>query len=500
MNLNRLPVLALVGRPNVGKSTLFNRLVRQRSAIVHDLPGVTRDRNYGEAEWYGRKFLAIDTGGFEPDSDAPLKKQVQQQTRLAIEEADVILFLCDGKGGLNPLDRDAVQLLRKVDKPVFFAVNKVDTQAKTAGLYEFYGLGLEEVFPLSAEHGLGLSELMERVVAAFPAELKNGGAETADGEEPQARPLSLAVVGRPNVGKSTLVNRLLGYERSVVDAAPGTTRDALDSPFSLDGEQTILVDTAGIRRKARIADRVERYSVIRSLGSVDRGDLVIYLLDGPEGVTSQDAQILAYAFQRGKGLILAVNKWDQVPLEQRDARKYREEVYYKLAFVDFAPVVFISALTGRGVPKLTAAVKSVADSHQRRIQTSALNQALRAIFARNAPPLWRDKPVKFFYATQTGSRPPRFTLFVNTPEGISASYERYLIHHLRQAVNLEGTPIKLVMRGRRDEEAGSSSRSRSSRARGRRQETRGRRQEAAGSRRHTAGPSTGLRAGRRKKR
>jgi GTP-binding protein len=529
----RMPVLALVGRPNVGKSTLFNRLVRQRSAIVHDVPGVTRDRNYGEAEWYGRKFLAIDTGGFEPDSDTPLKKQVQQQTRLAIEEADVILFLCDGKSGLNPLDRDAVELLRKVDKPVFFAVNKVDTQAKTAGLYEFYGLGLEEIFPLSAEHGLGLSDLMERVVAAFPAELKNGGAETADGDEPQARPLSLAVVGRPNVGKSTLVNLLLGYERSVVDAAPGTTRDALDSPFNFDGEQTILVDTAGIRRKARIADRVERYSVIRSLGSVDRGDLVIYLLDGPEGVTSQDAQILAYAFQRGKGLILAVNKWDQVPLEQRDARKYREEVYYKLAFVDFAPVVFISALTGRGVPKLTAAVKSVADSHQRRIQTSALNQALRAIFARNAPPLWQGKPVKFFYATQTGSRPPRFTLFVNKPEGFSASYERYLIHHLRQAVNLEGTPIKLVMRGRREEEAGSPSRSnRSNRSRGQAGGERqkappkrladqplaeggrsarlraGRRpfdkaqgrQEAGGRRRKTRDPSTGLRAGRRKKR
>jgi GTP-binding protein len=518
----RLPVLALVGRPNVGKSTLFNRLVRQRSAIVHDLPGVTRDRNYGEAEWYGRKFLAIDTGGFEPDSDTPLKKQVQQQTRLAIEEADVILFLCDGKGGLNPLDRDAVELLRKVDKPVFFTVNKVDTQAKTAGLYEFYGLGLEEIFPLSAEHGLGLSDLMERVVAAFPVELKNGDAETEEeDDEPQARPLSLAVVGRPNVGKSTLVNLLLGYERSVVDATPGTTRDALDSPFSLDGEQTILVDTAGIRRKARIADQVERYSVIRSLGSVDRGDLVIYLLDGPEGVTSQDAQILAYAFQRGKGLILAVNKWDQVPLEQRDARKHREEVYYKLPFVDFAPVVFISALTGRGVPKLTAAVKSVADSHQRRIQTSALNQALRAIFARNAPPLWRGKPVKFFYATQTGSRPPKFTLFVNTPEGFSASYERYLIHHLRQAVNLEGTPIKLVMRGRRDEEAGGSSRSKhSSRSRGQaggpsaglrageRQETGGRRpfdkaqgrQETRGRRQKARGPSTGGRAGRRRKR
>jgi GTP-binding protein len=450
---DRLPVLALVGRPNVGKSTLFNRLTHQQKAIVHDLPGVTRDRNYGEAEWYGRKFLVIDTGGFEPDAKTPLKKQVQEQTRLAIEEADAILFIFDGKSGLHPLDEDAVNLLRKVTKPVLFAVNKIDTQAKEKGLYEFYALGLTEIFPVSAEHGLGVSEIMERIAQAFPQEPKETEAEPEEENATETTPLALAVVGRPNVGKSTLVNRLLGYERSVVDAEPGTTRDALDSPFTLAGEPFTLIDTAGIRRKARIADRIERYSVIRSLGSVDRGDVVVYLIDASEGVTSQDAQILAYVAQRGKGLVLAVNKWDAMIAENKDPRRYREEVYYKLAFVDFAPVVFISAATGDGVSKLMAAVKSVAFAYRRRIATSPLNQAVRAIFARNAPPLARGKPVKFFYATQVRSRPPTFALFVNFPQGVGAGYERYLVHQLRSALGLEGAPIRLVLRGRRDDEA-----------------------------------------------
>jgi GTP-binding protein len=453
----RLPVLALVGRPNVGKSTLFNRLTRQRKAIVDDFPGVTRDRNYGAAEWQGREFLVVDTGGFEPDAGTPLKKQVQEQTKVAIEEADAILFLFDGKNGLHPLDREAVDLLRKVAKPVLFAVNKIDTQAKENGLYEFYALGLDEIFPLSAEHGLGLSEVVERVVASFPEDLKEAeaeaGEEPAEEEEAEAEaPLALAVVGRPNVGKSTLVNCLLGYERSVVDATPGTTRDALDTPFISGGEPYTLVDTAGIRRKARIADRVERYSVIRSLNSVERGDLVIYLIDGPEGVTSQDAQILAYAAQRGKGLILVVNKWDLVVPGCRDVRTYSQEVYRKLAFVDFAPLVFISAATGYGVHKIRAAVKNVAAAYRRRITTSALNQALRAIFARNPPPLAQGKPVKFFYGTQVRSRPPTFALFVNFPKGITAGYERYLVHQMRRDLGLEGAPIRLVIRGRREDE------------------------------------------------
>jgi len=443
-----LPILAVVGRPNAGKSTLFNRLTRERKAIVDDLPGVTRDRNYGEVEWYGKRFLLIDTGGFEPDPETELRRHIQEQSRLAMEEADVILYLFDGKAGLNPLDRDAVKLLRRVEKPVFFAVNKIDTQSKEAALYEFYALGLNEIFPLSTDHGLGLSELMDRVVSAFPAGLDGDAGED---EEKRASPMCLAIVGRPNVGKSTLANRLLGYERSVVDSLPGTTRDAVDSPFAWRGEQYTLVDTAGIRRKARIVDRIERYSVIRSLGSVERGDLIIHLLDGPEGVTDQDAQILAYAFQRGKGLVLAVNKWDLVPQEQKDTKSYSEQVYRKLSFVDFAPLVFISALSGHGIQRIMEAVQRVAQSYESRIRTSTLNQALHELFKRHSPPLNQGRQVKFFYATQIAQRPPTFMLFVNSPKGIGPDYQRYLIHHLRQGLKLEGTPVRLVLRARRDE-------------------------------------------------
>jgi len=442
----RLPVLALVGRPNVGKSTLFNRLTGQRKAIVDNLPGVTRDRNYGEAEWHGTKFLLIDTGGFEPDPVTALEKQIQEQGRLATEQADVLLLLLDGKAGLNPLDRDAVRLLRQVKKPVFFAVNKIDTQPKEIDLYEFYALGLDKIFPVSAEHGVGLSDLMDRIVGVFPA-----GPDDREEEETGAKPLCLAIVGRPNVGKSTLVNRLLGYERSVVDVLPGTTRDAVDSAFVLGEERYILVDTAGIRRKAKIVDRIERTSVIRSLGSVNRGDLVIHLLDGPEGVTDQDAQILAYAFQRGKGLILAVNKWDLVAEDRRNTKSHSEQVHQNLPFVDFAPLVFISALTGYGIQGLMRRVQHLAISYQRRIQTATLNQVLREVVSRYPPPVAQGREVKFFYATQTGIRPPTLSLFVNLPKGISPDYQRYLVHQLRAALGLEGAPIQLVLRARRDE-------------------------------------------------
>jgi GTPase len=440
----RLPVLALVGRPNVGKSTLFNRITGQRKAIVHDLPGVTRDRNYGAAEWTERKFLVIDTGGFEPAAESALKKQVQEQTRLAIEEADVIVFLFDGKAGLHPIDRDAVDELRKVNKPVFFVANKIDSAARENNLYEFFALGVDEILPLSAEHGIGVADVLDRVVKAFPeeAEIETNAAEM---------PLALAVVGRPNVGKSTLVNRLLGYDRSVVDVTPGTTRDALDTPLVFGGKQYTLIDTAGIRRKARIADRLEQYSVVRSLGSIDRGDIIVYLIDATEGVTSQDAQILAYAAERGKALVLAANKWDAAAPDKKDPRAYREEVYYRLAFVDFAPVRFISAATGQGIGKLMATVEDVAQVYRAKIPTSPLNQALRAIFAKNPPPLAQGKPVKFFYATQTGVAPPTFALFVNFARGIGPSYQRYLVHQLREAFELLGTPLRLVLRGRREE-------------------------------------------------
>ncbi|MFQ5682291.1 MAG: ribosome biogenesis GTPase Der [Candidatus Binatia bacterium] len=443
---HRLPVLALVGRPNVGKSTLFNRLIRKKKAMVHNLPGITRDRNYGEVEWYGKGFLLIDTGGFESNPKSGLSQRIQEQSRLAMKEADVILFIFDGKEGLNPVDQEAVTRFRKLEKPVFFAVNKIDTQPKAGYLYEFYALGLSEIFPLSAEHGLGLSELMNRIVQQF-SEVQ------ADGSPKNQRisPFRLAIVGRPNVGKSSLVNRLLGYDRSVVDATPGTTRDALECSLLLKEGQYTLVDTAGIRRKARIADRIERDSVIQSLRSVDRGDLAIHLLDGPEGVTDQDAQILAYACQRGKGLVLAVNKWDLVVQDHGDLKSYGARVTHKLSFADFAPLVFISALTGYGIQQLMEATRQVALSYQRRIQTSTLNQAVQEAIQGHRPPLLRGREVKFFYATQTAFCPPTFTLFVNFPRGFTSTYRRYLVRQLRLTLALEHSPVRLVLRARRNQ-------------------------------------------------
>lgn len=440
-----LPVVAIVGRPNVGKSTLFNRLVGERKAIVHNLPGVTRDRNYAAADWYGKKFLLIDTGGLDAQAKEGLESRIQEQSRNAIAEADVILFLFDGKGGLNPIDRGAVDQLRKANKPVFFAVNKLDTHQKQQNLYEFYALGLDRLFPISAEHGIGLTELMDEIVQFFPDESE---AEAAEPAEPA---LCIAIVGRPNVGKSTLTNRLLGFERSVVDDRPGTTRDALDAPFDLAGQRCVLVDTAGVRRKARIDDRVEQFSVQRALRIVDRGDLIIHLVDGVEGVTDQDAQILSYACQRGKAVLLAINKWDVAAQAGRDVEAYREEVYYKLSFLEHVPVTFISAATGFGVRKMLESAALVLTNYRSKVRTSALNEALQAIVRAHPAPQFQGRQVKFYYGTQTGTHPPTFTLFVNSPEAVPESYQRYLVHQLRANLGLQFAPIKLILRARREE-------------------------------------------------
>ena len=446
----KLPVLAIVGRPNTGKSTLFNRLTGARKAIVDDLPGVTRDRNYGEAEWGGRRFLLVDTGGFDSGADGNLAESVQKQSRRALAEADVILFLFDGKSGLNPLDREAADLLRKVAQPVFFAVNKIDSKKREENLYEFYGLGLDRLYPISAEHGLGVATLMDEIIERLPAQ-EEGDSQAG---EQYNLPLCISVVGRPNVGKSTLINRLLGFERSVVDAAPGTTRDSLDTPFELDGERCVLIDTAGIRRKARITDRIEHFSVSRSLRSVDRGNLIIHVLDGPEGVTDQDAQILSYAYRHGKALLLAVNKWDLVSKSGGDINAYREEVYHRLSFLDFVPVVFIAAATGYGMRKMLETAGRVIRVYQKRISTSVVNQALQQIVKVHAAPLAQGRPVKFYYGTQTGRCPPAFTVFVNSPQAVPESYQRYLIHQLRENLGLEYAPIQLILRARREEKRG----------------------------------------------
>ena len=444
---HKLPVVAIVGRPNVGKSTLFNRLIGERRAIVDDFPGVTRDRNYAVAVWGERQYMLIDTGGLDSEGSSELEASVQDQSRRAVAEADVVIFLFDGKGGLNPLDAEAVDLLRISQKPVFFAVNKLDSQRRADNLYEFYALGLDTLYSISAEHGLGVADLLDDVVARFPS-------LSALAEEPiedNVHALRVAIVGRPNVGKSTLANRLLGYERSVVAATPGTTRDALDTPFELAGEACVLVDTAGIRRKARINDRIERFSVGRSLKAVDRSDLVIHVIDGPEGVTDQDAQILSYAVDRAKALLVAVNKWDLVSNSDGNGEKYRAEVRYRLSFLDFAPIALISAATGYGVRKLLETAARLMRNYRRKVSTSAFNQALQQITRTHSAPLAQGRAVKFYYGTQTAAGPPTFTVFLNRPDEVPESYKRYLLHQLRENLGFDHTPIRLYLRGRREE-------------------------------------------------
>ena len=447
----KLPLVAIVGRPNVGKSTLFNRLVGERKAIVDDLPGVTRDRNYAEAQWAGRSYLLVDTGGMESDSGGKLEQSVQAQSRLALMEADIIVFLFDGKSGLNPLDREAVDELRRTNKPVFFAVNKLDSQRRGDNLYEFFALGIDRLYSISAEHGLGIANLMDDIVGRLPDDLPSGAGSAPEDPEEVLEPLRVAVVGRPNVGKSTLINRLLGFERSVVDSKAGTTRDSLETPFEIMGQPWILIDTAGIRRKARIDDRIERFSVNRALRAVDRGDLIIHVIDGPEGVTDQDAQILSYAIQRGKALLLAINKWELVEKNDGDTEKYRDEVNYRLSFLEFAPIAFISAATGQGVHKMLQTAMRVIQAYRRKVSTSTVNQALQKIVRAHAAPLSQGRAVKFYYGTQTGTRPPTFTLFVNRPGAVHESYQRYLVHQLRENLGFENAPIRLHLRARREE-------------------------------------------------
>jgi GTPase len=441
-----LPIVAIVGRPNVGKSTFFNRLVGERRAIVDNLPGVTRDRNYAEAVWAGRRFLLVDTGGLESETAGKLEENVQAQSHLAVAEADVIMFLLDGKGGLNPLDEEAVGWLRQTEKPVFFAVNKLDSRQRENNLYEFYALGLDKLYSISAEHGLGIPDLMDDVVHHLAPNIDS--AEDDNAKAPP--PLRVAIIGRPNVGKSTLTNRILGFERSVVDSTPGTTRDAVDTPFNLGGEACVLIDTAGIRRKARIDDRIERFSVSRSLTAVDRGDLIVHIIDGPENVTDQDAQILSYAVQRGKAILLVVNKWDLVRETGGDPDKYRDEIKYRLSFLEYVPISFISAATGFGVRKMLETAARVVQAYRRKVSTSSLNQALQKIVHAHTVPLFRSRPVKFYYGTQTGVAPPTFTFFVNQPDGILESYQRYLINQLRQQLGFVNAPIRLHFRARRE--------------------------------------------------
>lgn len=436
------PVVAIIGRSNVGKSTLFNRLSRKRKAIVIDEPGTTRDRNYADCTWDGGTFLLVDTGGFEPVATEKILLQMREQTKLAIEEADIIIFLMDGRDGLMPADREIVKALRGVTKPVFFAVNKVDGPRQEATISDFYALGTDKIYALSVLHGLGIDELMEDVAGHLPL-----SDEKSEDEEPQR--IRIAVVGKPNVGKSSLVNKILGYERTIVDELPGTTRDAIDTPFTLNGREYLLIDTAGIKRKSRISLTLEKYSVIQALKSIDRCDVALLLIDAKEGITEQDAKIAGLVFEKGAACIVVVNKWDMLEKDNHTVSRYMKDIRDKIKFMNYAPIVFVSAVSGQRVLKIFALVKTVYGQYTTRVNTAELNRKIREIWDKNPPPRLQYKEQQLSYVTQTSVKPPTFVFFVRDPKNIHFSYERHLLKQMRETLGFDQVPIRIIFRKKR---------------------------------------------------
>ena len=434
-----LPVVAIVGRPNVGKSTFFNRLIGERRAIVHDRPGVTRDRHYETTKrWGGREILLVDTGGLEPDPDTDLFKSMRVQALAAVEEADVVVLLVDGRAGVTPLDREVAELLRRSDRPVLLAVNKLDTGRQEHHVHDFHGLGLEDVFALSAEHGRGVGEIMDRVLELFPVEEKDLEEEEDTGE------VRIAVIGRPNIGKSTLVNGLIGEDRHVVDDAPGTTMDAVDSALEHNGDRFLLVDTAGVRRRSRIDGDVEGFAVSRAVRSIERCHVTLLMVDGTEGPTEQDARLGALVVSRGRALVILVNKWDLVKQdEERHVGVVKDEFERKLPHLSWAPVLYISALTGKGTHRVLDEVRRVYAQFDTRISTADCNRFLESALATHSPPQKQSRPVRLNYMSQVRVRPPTFNIWCNTPEGVIDSYKRFLTNRLRDTYGFEGTPLRL---------------------------------------------------------
>jgi GTPase len=434
-----VPLIALVGRPNVGKSRMFNRMTGTRHAIVEDLPGVTRDRQYGEGFWYNHPYQVVDTGGFEPTSQDVLLSQMRAQAQLAIDEADIIVHLVDVQSGLLPADRDIAALLRQTDKPVFTAVNKVDGERHEAGVPEFYALGVEHLMPLSAEHGRGYEDLLDAIAEHLPE---------GRTERTQEDLIRVAVVGKPNAGKSTLINQLLGEERLLTSDIPGTTRDAINT-YVQDGDQRYLfIDTAGIRRKRGIHEQVERYSVVHAFKAMDRADVAIHVIDATEGVTTQDQRICGLADDKGRAVLILLNKWDAVEKDHKTADAEIRKVRDELKFARHAPVITLSALTGQRVHRVLDAVNAVFREYTRRVGTGELNRFLEDAMRRNPPKAKGSGRLKIFYASQVATRPPTFMFVVNNPEFVHFSYERYLSNHLRDTFGFEGAPVKMFFRGR----------------------------------------------------
>lgn len=435
-----MAVVAIVGRPNVGKSTLFNRILGQRKAIVEDFPGVTRDRNYAEVMRFDRPFTLIDTGGFEPESEERILQQMREQSQLAIEEADVIVFLLDAQQGMTPSDQEVAAMLRKVEKPILYVVNKVDGDRQEQAAVDFYGLGIDELFCVSAEHGRGIHELTQAILDRLPA------IRTKTVDEEITR---IAVIGRPNVGKSSLVNRLLGYERVVANPVAGTTRDSVDTAFVYNRKPYLLIDTAGIRRKGKVSQKLEKFSVVQALKAIERADVVLMVVDAVEGVTEQDLNVAGYAHELGRALILVVNKWDAIEKDNQTLGRYVEKIRDNFKFMPYAPIVFVSALTGQRVAKIMGEVESVALEYSRKVTTGELNKVIEKAVTSHPPAVFQGKRLKVFYAVQVGVRPPTFVLFVSKAEGFHFSYERYLNNKIRGAFGFQGTPIRLFFRDRK---------------------------------------------------
>lgn len=436
------PIVAIVGRPNVGKSTLFNRIAGERISIVEDTPGVTRDRIYADAEWLDHHFTLIDTGGLEPDSDDMMLKHMYSQAEIAISSADVILFVVDVRTGMTDMDMQVANILRKADKPVVLAVNKVDDLAKYGmQVYEFYSLGLGDPFGVSGGQMIGLGDLLDEVVKHFPADKDDSAEDDA---------IKVAIIGKPNVGKSSLVNRILGENRVIVSDVAGTTRDAIDSEYELNGQKYVFIDTAGMRRKAKIKESIEKYSIIRAVAAVERADVCILMINAVGGITEQDTKVAGIAHEAGKAVIIAVNKWDLIEKDNHTMNKFLKDIDTEFKYLSYAPRIFISAATGQRVTKLFELITMVSENNSRRIATGMLNDVLIEAMAMNQPPAEKGKQLRIYYMTQVSVKPPTFVLFVNDTELLHFSYKRYLENQLRDAFGFVGTPIHFIARNRKE--------------------------------------------------
>ncbi|EHU8368658.1 TPA: ribosome biogenesis GTPase Der [Listeria monocytogenes] len=433
------PVVAIVGRPNVGKSTIFNRIVGERVSIVEDVPGVTRDRIYNSAEWLGKEFNIIDTGGIDL-SDEPFLEQIRAQAEIAIDEADVIIFITNGREGVTDADEQVAKILYRSNKPIVLAINKVDNPEMRDQIYDFYSLGFGEPYPISGSHGLGLGDMLDAVRAHFPKE---------EEEEYPDDTVKFSLIGRPNVGKSSILNALLGEDRVIVSDIAGTTRDAIDTPYTFDGQDYVMIDTAGMRKRGKVYESTEKYSVLRAMRAIERSDVVLVVINAEEGIREQDKRIAGYAHDAGRAIIIVVNKWDAINKDEKTINVWTEDIREQFQFLSYAPIVFVSAKTKQRLNNLFPLINQVSDNHSLRVQSSMLNDVISDAVAMNPSPMDKGKRLKIFYTTQVAVKPPTFVVFVNDPELMHFSYERFLENRIREAFPFEGTPIRVIARKRK---------------------------------------------------